>query len=270
MTILLDGGTGHELVALASGEPTPIWSAQVMLDAYSATRCRLGPAGMEDHYEILQRQAGEAALAARAAAGRSEVLIAGCLSPYRWSYRGDLALPYDELWPTYAETAQLQAPAIDLILCETLSSISEARAAARGAAEAEVPIWVSWSVMDDTTARLRSGEPLAEACAAVASWDVPVERILVNCSAPEAISAAVEVLARHADRPFGAYANGFTHVGVNYAPGDTPKLDEAQRIDLDPVEYADIVDRWIAAGASAVGGCCDIGPAHIAEINRRR
>ena len=26
---------------------------------------------------------------------------------------------------------------------------------------------------------------------------------------------------------------------------------------------------WVAAGATIVGGCCETGPAHIAEIARR-
>jgi homocysteine S-methyltransferase len=26
---------------------------------------------------------------------------------------------------------------------------------------------------------------------------------------------------------------------------------------------------WVAQGASIVGGCCEVGPAHIAELARR-
>ena len=41
------------------------------------------------------------------------------------------------------------------------------------------------------------------------------------------------------------------------------------RTDLGPGPYADFVEHWIAEGATIVGGCCEVGPAHIAEITRR-
>lgn len=28
-------------------------------------------------------------------------------------------------------------------------------------------------------------------------------------------------------------------------------------------------ERWIADGATLVGGCCEVGPAHVAELARR-
>ena len=65
----------------------------------------------------------------------------------------------------------------------------------------------------------------------------------------------------------GAYANAFRpDPPTNYAANET--INEA-RDDLTPGRYADIVDDWIADGATIVGGCCDITPAHIAEIHTR-
>jgi S-methylmethionine-dependent homocysteine/selenocysteine methylase len=283
---LLDGGMGQELIRHSSRAPSPLWSAQVMLDepdlvrdvhrayldagaevitvnAYSATRCRLEPHGRGDDYERLQLLACR--LAAEARADRAGARIAGCLSPYGWTYHPELAPPYGELWPRYAETATLQAPHVDLILCETMGSVEEARAAARGAATTGLPVWVSWSLIDDDTARLRSGEPLAEALAAFDGVDV--ETLLVNCSTPEAISAAIPVLAA-SGRAFGAYANGFHRIVDDYLPGSVV-TDLSGRDDLDPATYADIVARWVDAGATVVGGCCEIGPEHIAELAKR-
>jgi homocysteine S-methyltransferase len=38
---------------------------------------------------------------------------------------------------------------------------------------------------------------------------------------------------------------------------------------MTPAVYADHVQAWIDAGATIVGGCCEIGPPHIAELYRR-
>jgi homocysteine S-methyltransferase len=38
------------------------------------------------------------------------------------------------------------------------------------------------------------------------------------------------------------------------------------REDLGPDAYARHVEGWIAAGARLVGGCCEIGPEHIARL----
>ncbi|MEL7433085.1 MAG: homocysteine S-methyltransferase family protein, partial [Chloroflexota bacterium] len=40
------------------------------------------------------------------------------------------------------------------------------------------------------------------------------------------------------------------------------------REDLSPQVYGSHVQRWIEAGATVVGGCCDIGPAHIAHLRK--
>jgi homocysteine S-methyltransferase len=41
------------------------------------------------------------------------------------------------------------------------------------------------------------------------------------------------------------------------------------RRDLDPNAYADFADGWATNGATIIGGCCEVGPAHIAELARR-
>ena len=283
---LLDGGMGQELLARADADPTPLWSSQVMIDqpelvravhadfiaagadvitvnAYSATRCRLGPAGLDDDYERLQELACRLAVEARA--DRTDVRIAGCLSPYGWTYRPEMAPPFDELWPQYAETAALQAPHVDLIICETMGSIDEARAAVTGASATGLPVWVSWTLLDDDTARLRSGEPLSDAIEALAPLEP--EAMLVNCSVPETFTAAMPTLADAPTR-FGAYANGFSHIVDDYAPGSVTTV-LGHRHDLEPNAYADIALGWVEQGATIVGGCCEIGPEHIAAIARR-
>jgi S-methylmethionine-dependent homocysteine/selenocysteine methylase len=69
--------------------------------------------------------------------------------------------------------------------------------------------------------------------------------------------------------PFGAYANGFEKITQEFL-GDKPTVDSlSARRDLTPAAYADHVMGWIEQGATIVGGCCEVGPAHIKEIAER-
>lgn len=288
MITILDGGMGQELVARAPEPPTELWSAEVMdrhprlvvdvhraymdaganiitVNAYSATRCRLGPRGRADDYERLQRLAIDLALEAR---GDAAVAIAGCLSPFAWSYRPELAPSFEEMLGPYAETASLQAPRVDLIICETMGSAREGAAAAVAASTTGRPVWVSWSLHDDASGRLRSGETIDAAVAELVRHGATPAAILVNCSTPEAISAAVPRLVdlgRQLDVEVGAYANGFGAVADDYGPQSTVET-LGRRPDLNPAGYLTRVRQWVDAGCTIVGGCCEIGPDHIEAI----
>lgn len=286
---LLDGGMGQELIKRSGAEPTGLWSAEVMMrspelvravhldyiragarvitvNAYSVTRPKLRRYGQEARFEELQLLACRLAREAREESGE-DVAIAGCLPPLEWSYRPELGSDPEEVAPLYAEIAALQAPHVDLLLCETMAHSGQALGAARGAAEGGggKPIWVAWTVEDRPTGRLRSGETIAEAAARLEG--LPVAARLLNCSTPEGIDAAMPALAALGGR-FGAYANGFAGISDDYGPGSTVKV-LSGRADLTPDHYAEIVMGWIGQGATIVGGCCEIGPAHIAEIARR-
>ncbi|MCB1473078.1 MAG: homocysteine S-methyltransferase family protein [Rhodobiaceae bacterium] len=283
---LLDGGMGQELLKRSSRPPSPLWSAQVMLDepaivedvhlayieagariitlnAYTATPERLARDADASLFEPLQRAAIAAAERARARSGR-QVRIAGCLPPLVASYLADVAPDDETALATYRRIVTMQADAVDLFLCETMPSVRLARAAATAAVESGKPVWLSLTITDDTSATLRSGEPLGDALAQLG--DCGAQAFLLNCSKPEAIDAAWPVMARQ-DRPVGAYANGFTSIET-LKPGGTVASLEA-RHDLGPEQYAAFAMNWVRNGARVVGGCCEVGPAHIAELARQ-
>ena len=91
---------------------------------------------------------------------------------------------------------------------------------------------------------------------------------LINCSRPEAVSQAIPLL-KGATMPVGAYANGFTRITEAFK-SDAPKItDLSERHDLGPDAYADFCDQWADDGATIIGGCCEVGPAHITEMAKR-
>ncbi len=284
--VLLDGSMGQELMRRSAKPAMPLWSAQVLLDephlveavhydfimagarvitlnAYAATPVRLAKNGQADRFEKLQADAIAVAQAARSRSGRA-VSIAGCLPPLVASYRPDLAPDHADALAQYRVLVALQAPSVDLFLAETLPSTHEAAAAARAARESGRTVWVGLTVDDADGRRLRSGETLADGIAA--ARDNGADAVLVNCSTPEATDRAMPILAG-AGAAFGAYANGFRSVAPLKGAATVDVL-EARR-DVTPESYAETALDWVAAGATIVGGCCEIGPAHIAALAER-
>ncbi|MCL7928621.1 homocysteine S-methyltransferase family protein [Halomonas llamarensis] len=281
--VLLDGGMGQELRKLSHRPVSPLWSAQVMLDephlvthvhrnfieagarvitlnTYSATPLRLARDGKPGMFELLHAAALSAAHQARDGS-HQEVRIAGCLPPLVASYHPD-SVPDDATCQRdYRRIVARQADGVDVFLCETMSLAREARAATVAAVESQRPVWVAFTVDDNDGTRLRSGELLAAVARDVVS--LGAERIVVNCSVPEAVTTAMHELA-NLGVPFGGYANGFTSIAPLQPGGTVDKL--TARTDLDPAAYTAHALKWIEQGATIVGGCCEVSPAHIATL----
>jgi S-methylmethionine-dependent homocysteine/selenocysteine methylase len=283
---LLDGGMGQELVARSGDDPTPLWATRVMLDhpglvrdihadyfaagatiattnTYAIHHDRLQRFGLDPMFHALHLRALAEAHEARSR--HPGTRIAGSLGPLQASYRPDLTEPVAEAAPKYAEIARILAPHVDLILIETAASIEGAEGALIGAQAAGKPVWLSVSVDDHDGSKLRSGEPVADLQRLLRH---PVSAVLANCSVPEAIADALAAL-KALGKPFGAYANGFTHISGNFLK-DAPTVKElTHRHDLTPEKYADFAMAWVAMGATIVGGCCEVGPAHITLLAER-
>ncbi len=279
---LLDGGMGQELLRRSGDRPTPLWSAQVMVDhpnivrevhddyfaagasiattnSYAVHHDRLEGTPLKGQLGSLIHLSLAEAREARAAHGSGR--IAGSIGPLIGSYCPDLHPPHDVAVPLYAEVAKGLAKGCDLLICETVASVVHARAVLEGASSVGLPVYLAVTVDDADGTCLRSGENLAE----VLEVARDVNAILINCSVPEVIPAALSILA-WGNKPFGAYANGFTRIAQDFLdPMATVDTLSARR-DLDPGTYADHAMCWLEQGAVIVGGCCEVGPAHIKEL----
>jgi S-methylmethionine-dependent homocysteine/selenocysteine methylase len=230
-------------------------------NTYTVHRDRLRRAGLEDHFEALLDTAMRQAQKARDAHGSGR--IAAALGPLGASYRPDLLPPLAEVQKLFAEQVRLLQAKADLFILETVVSLDHARGALLGCEATEKPIWLAVSVMDEDGTRLRSGEPLQDVADLVETFQPAA--VLINCARPEAIAAGLEII-KSFGKPFGAFANGFTRITEGFLQ-EAPTVDALeQRQDLGPVEYAAFAMGWVAQGATIVGGCCEVGPAHIAQL----
>lgn len=287
MTVtILDGGMGQELVQRA-GRATPLWSTHALLETpdlvravhddffaagaevattntYAVLPDRLEPHDLADRLETLTVLACEIAAAARDAAGGG--IVAGSLGPIGFSYRPENAPSPEQAAEIYAHVAGIQARIADVLLLETMSSVAQARGGLMGASVPGKPVWLALSVDDTDGTKLRSGEALAEIAPLLKAFNP--ERVLLNCSRPEAVSQGLAVLATMGV-PFGGYANGFVEIDARFNKiGATTDL-LSTRKDIGPEAYAAFAQKWVNMGASIVGGCCEIGPEHIATLCAR-
>jgi S-methylmethionine-dependent homocysteine/selenocysteine methylase len=285
--ILLDGSIGQELVRRSGDQATPLWSTRVMIDdpdlvgavhrayfeagatiattnTYAVHRSRLIRAGLEDQLAALIGIALDQAERARKNHGSGR--IAGALGPLLATYRPDLNPDPEEAAQKFGELVHVMAPQVDLFLIETVSSVQEAEGALRGTEGCGKSVWLALTVKDGDGTCLRSGEALSDIAPILDRFDP--EAVLLNCSRPEALTQGMGILAGFG-RPYGGYANGFSRITEGFLR-DAPTVDALeQRTDLRPEIYAEHAMDWVSQGATIVGGCCEVGPQHIAELARR-
>lgn len=273
---LLDGAMGTELTRRDVDTTLPLWSAwaldaapevvrQIHADYVAAgarvltcntfrTNVRaLAKAGLEHRARELTFRAVQ--LAREACAGTAGVRIAGSIAPVEDCYSPELVPGAAELDAEHAILARNLADAgVDLLLVETMNTGAEAAAAARAAAATGKPVWVSFTLGEDS--RLLSGETLRDAVAAVRPYGP--EAVLVNCIPVTQISHALGLLRDAAGAvPFGAYGNvGHVDDTVGWTLTDA----------VSPAAYAAAARDWRALGATIIGGCCGTQPGHVAAL----
>ena len=285
---LLDGGLGQEINTRSSADVShPLWSVKVMqeepevvvsvhedfiragarvltLNNYTASIPRLTRFGIEDKFREIHQLAIDLLNRAvdNSVTNKSDINVAGCLMPLGASYVASKALGYKESYDQYCQLIEVQIDSVEVFLVETISNITEAKAAADALASFDQPAYIGLTLNDDLSNTLRSGERLEEAIDELAK--TKIKAIMINCCFPEAIDSAIPML-RDCGLQFGAYANGFTSISPLAISSTVDSLEA--RKDLTPEAYTAHALGWADAGATIVGGCCEIGPAHISHLN---
>jgi homocysteine S-methyltransferase len=292
--VILDGGMGTELEARGADLRDPLWSAKVLVEdpdrirevhtayfeagadvaisaSFQASFEGFAARGFDhDTADGLLRRSVELAQEARAAwwhgretDGRPFPLVAASVGPYGAvlgngaEFTGDYDKGEDELVAFHVPRLEtLAAAEPDLLACETIPSIVEARALVRALERVpDVPAWVSFSCRN--AAQTCDGTPFEEAVR-VAGSAPNVVAVGLNCTAPTHVEGLVRLAASATGKPLVAYPNrGAFWDAVRKGWVDPPRQDA--RAPLRP-------DAWRNAGARLIGGCCGIGPSQISTI----
>jgi S-methylmethionine-dependent homocysteine/selenocysteine methylase len=291
--IILDGGMGRELERIGAPFSQPFWSAQALMEApekVAEAHRNFIKAGAQvittNSYAVVPTHIGDdlfkekskelISLSAQLAKQEADVSshpvqVAGCIPPVFGSYQPEkfnAETVQDILYPFFKE----QEPFIDLFLAETISSTEEVFSIvdAYNKFGSKKPLWVSFTLQEfygeDKPPQLRSGEILSEVLPDILK-KVPAQAILFNCCPVEDISPALEVcrnaLGEQSNIMLGGYANAFGKQEEQRSPtGEVSCL----RQDITPESYLRFAQKWVQQGAKIVGGCCGIGPEHIAAL----
>ena len=294
--LVIDGGLGSELAARGHDVSSPLWSAQLILSqpdaiveahrAYldAGARCIISASyqasipGLEaagyDTSEIRAVFTDAVALARRA---RAEYLrdnpdcdyyplVAASVGPYGAyladgsEYRGNYGVDDAALRDFHRQRLQwLDNSGADLLACETIPDLQEARVLAQLLTGTSTPGWVCFCCRDDE--HLHDGNRLRDAVELLR--DLPtVIAVGVNCCAPGLVSGLIANLRAVAgDRPIVVYPNS----GAQYDA--ERKCWHGQETSQ---QWARQAVAWHRAGAAIIGGCCRIGPEHIRELTQRK
>ena len=275
---VLDGPLGTELATRGVATPLPGWSAHALATApdvvqaihadYAAagatvhtantfrTKARVFPQTWRDQVQLAVQLARRAVPAGQR--------LAGSIAPIEDCYRPDLSPAHDDAARTRAEHGELAnalvAAGCDLLLVETFPAEHEALLALEAALATGTEAWLALTPGPDAAL----WTPSQLAAAGRRAVEAGASAVLVNCAPALATERYVAELVQSVagQVPVGAYANAGhadDRIGWVSAPDDGGG---AQR-------YADLAARWVARGASLVGGCCGTGPAHTRALSRR-
>lgn len=193
---------------------------------------------------------------------RPKPLVAGSIGPYGAfladgsEYTGDYDLTEEQLMDFHRDRMKILVEAgADILVCETIPCLKEAKAIARLLKEfPTVYALISFSAKDDL--HISDGEKIADCITWLNDQD-QVASTGVNCTALEYIPSLIAEMKRHTNKPISVYPNS----GEKYNPDD--KTWESGSIQMD---YKQLSKQWFDLGATLIGGCCRTSPAHIQEV----
>jgi homocysteine S-methyltransferase len=283
--VVIDGGMGSELEAQGAAMDHDAWSGLVNLTDPALVRrvhedfvragadvlitntfmSGAGPmerAGEGERFAAANRSAVRAAREAADAADRP-IVIAGSVSVTRLG-APQTAAGGDErrrLRDGYARQLELLAEeGVDLIALEMVDHPRYAEPAVEAALACGLPLWLGLCIHADE--RDRGEAPVASITAEhrqvarLAEGDA-FDAVCVMHTDVGDVDAALGLVSESWDGPVGAYP----HHGVWERPS-------WRFLDLPTDRLLELARGWRAAGVSMIGGCCGIGPRHIAALRQ--
>ncbi|WP_395688078.1 homocysteine S-methyltransferase family protein [Aestuariivirga sp.] len=284
--IILDGGTGTDIQHRGVPMSSSTWCAEANLthpevvqqvhtgyivagaeiitaNTFATSALLFNALGRDDDLLVIDRVAAKLA---KAAAAGQRVAVAGSMSTMRPVLAGSDRTSKQREWPEKEARAlfrrkaeNLAASGVDLIMMEMMRDLDYSVWASEEAMATGLPVWIGISVeRHDTklTGFGREDQPLEQVARALAALKPDVMSIMH--SSPNDTDEAIEQLRKHWDGPIGAYPeSGYF------------KMPEWTFVDIIPPE--DLVAKarsWRRTGVVAFGGCCGLGPEHIAALKK--
>ena len=178
------------------------------------------------------------------------VLVAGVVAPLEIQAEPFGETPFLDLVGIYASQAlALKEGGVDLLIADTMTTISQSRAAILGCRQAGLPVMVTLNVEEDGETCM--GSDLVSALIVCQNLGAAAFG-LSCCDRPEKLYHHIEEIAPYAKIPLIV----------------RPRAGEDFDRMLSPEEMAEQMRGLLSRGATLVGGCCYTTPEHIAKIGQ--
>jgi S-methylmethionine-dependent homocysteine/selenocysteine methylase len=287
-TIILDGGTGTDIQRRGAPMSGDTWCAEVNLshpdivravhddyiavgadvitaNTFATSALLFNALGRDD--ELLDIDRAAVNIARQAAEGRP-VAVAGSISTMRPVVVGTDRTDLHQDWPEdtarelFARKANhLAALGVDFLLMEMMRDVNYSLWATQAALATGLPVWVGIATerrADGELVGFGRHDQLLDDVVRVLAATGPAHISIMHSSSSDTADA-IDIVKRHWQGPLGAYPeSGYF------------KMPEWSFVDL--ISPADLVDRsqgWQRQGVTAFGGCCGLGPSHIAALAQR-
>ena len=279
--ILIDGATGSEVERRGVPRVQNAWSGGgalthpdivreihedyirvganiIISNTFSTSRHILQDAGIEEHFELLNRRGVELAIEARSNMNQPHVLVAGGITNWTFTKKHP---SLEQLKINMADEAHIMAEAgADLLMLEMMIDIERMLVVLEAAQSSGLPVWVGFSceVDDEGVVRLWDGPRLEDAIDALQDKNVPL--ISIMHTDVKYVDASLDVLQ--------ANWSGFTGVYAHSEQYDEEysKIDPQKAIFISPEAYAAEAKKWVSRGINIIGGCCSIGVDHMKKV----
>ena len=293
-TRILDGGMGQELLKRGLKPQGTLWSASALIEekyhqlitdthldfinagadvivtaTFTARRIRLIENKCEEHFEHINTKAVELALKARDIS-KKNILVAGGLPNQYQTYNENLGDDLNLIEKNFYDQAKLLKSNIDFFYLDVMGSGKECEIALRTIKSFNLPVLVGIHIRKN--GKLPSGENISDIVKKYKeeNW----LGIIAACVHPESYEIITKEL-KNLDIPYGFKLNAFKNIPDDYAArepaiwgkGGNPTKILGSREDITESKFYEFVKKFKDAGATILGGCCEIRPSHISKIS---
>lgn len=174
-------------------------------------------------------------------------------------YTGNYDLDSDQLYEFHQTRWHLLLSARpDLVLCETIPSLHEARALIRLAEETDLQVWISFSCRNES--EISDGTSIQQVARLI--LESAAFGIGINCTPPGLLTSLVtRIRSVSSTLPVLVYPNS----------GETWQIESRTWAGFEHTHrIAEMAPAWIELGVEAIGGCCRTTPDHIRALRDLR